>query len=132
MRRVRRENTAPELAVRQWLHREGLRFRVNVRGLPGTPDIVLRKHAAVVFVHGCFWHGHRCRHGRVAAKTNAAFWADKIEANRQRDRRKTRALEALGWRVERIWECQCGNARALSALSQRLRSGERMQLPPLR
>lgn len=121
MRRVGRENTAPEIAVRRFLHADGLRFRVNVRGMPGTPDIVLPKWSTVVFVHGCFWHGHDCRHGRIAARSNAQFWAEKIDANRRRDAAKSRALRALGWRVIRIWECRCWDYRALARLSARIR-----------
>jgi DNA mismatch endonuclease (patch repair protein) len=121
MRRVGRENTAPEMAVRRFLHASGLRFRLNVRGLPGTPDIVLPKWAAVVFVHGCFWHGHDCTHGRVRPRTNAQFWFEKLEGNRRRDARKSRALRQLGWRVLRVWECQCRNDKLLSALCKRIR-----------
>jgi len=120
MQRIGRENTAPELAVRRYLHRAGLRFVLHDRSLPGTPDIVLPARGTVVFVHGCFWHGHSCGHGRVAAKTNAEFWATKISDNRERDRRKSRALRALGWRVEHLWECQCRNPRVLDALCRRL------------
>jgi DNA mismatch endonuclease (patch repair protein) len=120
MKSVRRENTAPEISVRSYLHGAGLRFRVNVRSLPGTPDVVLARWAAVVFVHGCFWHGHSCKHGRIQAKTNAAFWSDKIARNRETDRAKARALRVLGWHVERIWECQCESPRALAALVRRI------------
>ena len=122
MRSVRKKNTAPELVVRRFLHRKGLRFRVNVTGLPGTPDIVLPKWAAVVFVHGCFWHGHSCSHGRVVARHNAEFWAAKIAVNRVRDAQKTRALRRSGWLVLRVWECQCDNARALEALCTRIQT----------
>ncbi|MBK6469576.1 MAG: DNA mismatch endonuclease Vsr [Betaproteobacteria bacterium] len=121
MRRVGRENTAPEMLVRRFLHADGLRFRVNVHGMPGTPDIVLPRWLTVVFVHGCFWHGHGCKHGRIAARSNARFWAEKIDANRRRDAAKSRALRRLGWRVFRIWECQCRNSGALARLSTRIR-----------
>lgn len=120
MKRIGRQNTAPELAVRRFLHASGLRFRVAVRSLPGTPDIVLPRHSMVVFVHGCFWHGHRCAHGRVQARTNAAFWLEKIAANRRRDARKRRVLEALGWRVIEVWECQVGSARIMQRLVDRI------------
>src|SRR5437762_1945286 len=92
MRCVGRKNTAPELAVRRFLHAAGLRYRLHVAGLPGTPDIVFPKFSTVVFVHGCFWHGHNCKHGRVKARVNEEFWSAKIEANRKRDARKVRSL----------------------------------------
>lgn len=120
MKRVRRENTAPELAVRSFLHRHGLRFRLHDRSLPGSPDIVLSRRRTVVFVHGCFWHGHDCAHGVVKAKTNATFWTDKIASNRRRDIGKEAALRALGWHVEVVWECQVDDTAVLDALGARL------------
>ena len=106
MRSIRRQNTVPELVVRSALHRSGFRFRLHDKRLPGTPDLVLRKHKAVIFVNGCFWHGHNCRHGRARPKHNAAWWLTKLAENKQRDRRKRRQLRALGWRVIDVWECQ--------------------------
>lgn len=120
MKKVRRENTAAELAVRRFLHAAGLRYCLHVRGLPGSPDLVLPKRRSVVFVHGCFWHGHHCAHGRVKAKSNAEYWVDKIEANRDRDRRQRRVLRAAGWHVETIWECQIERVSVLQALAARL------------
>lgn len=122
MRSVGRKDTAPELAVRKALHAAGLRFRVNVKGLPGTPDIVLPRRGTVVFVHGCFWHGHCCAHGAVRAKTNTSFWEHKIADNRVRDARKRRALSQLGWVVETVWECQIGRPEVMTRLVQELRS----------
>jgi DNA mismatch endonuclease (patch repair protein) len=121
MKAVRREDTGPELEVRRRLHHAGLRFRLHVRDLPGSPDIVLPRFRTVVFVHGCFWHGHSCSHGRVVPKTNVEFWTTKIEANRARDARKAKALRRLGWHVERVWECRCRDERALGALVRRIR-----------
>ena len=121
MRSVGRQDTAPEIVVRKFLHRAGLRFRTHVRELPGSPDIVLPRYLTVVFVHGCFWHGHSCKHGSVQSKTNVAFWAEKISGNKLRDRRKTAGLKRLGWSVERIWECQCSDAAILSSLCERIR-----------
>lgn len=120
MRQVGREGTAPELCVRRFLHAQGLRFRLHPRGLPGKPDIVLPRRATVVFVHGCFWHGHHCRHGSVRARANAKYWAAKIADNRARDRRQCRALRALGWRVDVVWECECANERKLNVLASQL------------
>jgi DNA mismatch endonuclease (patch repair protein) len=122
MKKVHRRDTAPEIAVRRYLHARGLRFRLHVRDLPGTPDIVLPRYRTIVFVHGCFWHGHDCRHGSVQARTNVEFWRRKIEDNRARDLRKTRALADLGWRVETIWECQVESAEILNALILHIRA----------
>lgn len=120
MRSVKGKDTAPELAVRRYLHAAGVRFRLHVTSLPGRPDVVAPKRQTVVFIHGCFWHGHDCAHGRVPAKTNTEFWAEKIAANRVRDGRKSTALRALGWHVETIWECECDKADKLAALRRRL------------
>ena len=120
MKRGGRKDTAPELTVRSFLHRAGLRFRTHVRELPGTPDIVLPRHKTVVFVHGCFWHGHRCAHGSVRAKTNTEYWEKKIFDNKARDKRKTVALKALGWKVERVWECECERQSLLAGLCVRI------------
>lgn len=125
MKSVERKNTAPEMTVRRLLHASGLRFRVCVRELPGTPDIVLSRHASVVFVHGCFWHGHGCAHGRVRALTNTAFWDAKIAANRRRDARKRQALLRLGWRVEEVWECQVHKEWLMRRLVERIRRDAR-------
>jgi DNA mismatch endonuclease (patch repair protein) len=105
MKRVRRSDTAPELKLRKALHREGLRYVIGNKRLPGSPDLVFPKHRTVVFVHGCFWHGHECRQGR-APTTRQDFWVPKIEGNQRRDARKQAELEELGWRVITIWECE--------------------------
>lgn len=102
------------------LHAHGLRYTLHPRNLPGRPDIVLPKRRTVVFVHGCFWHGHDCDHGRVAAKSNAAFWAAKIAANRERDHRQRTALRAAGWLVETVWECQVEQRGIIARLAARL------------
>lgn len=106
MRAIRSKDTGPEMLVRRFLHSRGYGYRVNVRGLPGTPDIALRRYRTVIFVHGCFWHGHDvCQQGR-RPKTNAEFWRRKIERNRDRDQRDRDRLRALGWRTMVVWECQ--------------------------
>jgi DNA mismatch endonuclease (patch repair protein) len=118
MRRIRGKDTAPELAVRRFLHGEGLRFRLHRAGLPGTPDLVFPARRTCVFVHGCFWHGcQRCKAGRRRVKSNAAYWAAKLAANRARDRRAAAALRAAGWRVLAVWECEVRDARALARLA---------------
>jgi DNA mismatch endonuclease (patch repair protein) len=98
-------DTAPEKTVRSMLHRRGLRFRLHCKTLPGTPDLVLTKHKTVVFVHGCFWHGHHCARGTPPA-TRRDFWLPKLEKNKLRDARQVKELRALGWRVLTVWECE--------------------------
>ena len=105
MSRIRGKDTGIEVTVRKGLHRLGLRYRLGGAGLPGKPDIVLPKYRTVIFVHGCFWHGHDCPLYRLP-KTRTAIWQAKVEANRERDERKAAELRKAGWRVEAIWECQ--------------------------
>ena len=106
MSRIRGKGTKPEETVRKFLFANGLRYRKNDRRLPGTPDIVLPKYKTVVFVNGCFWHGHEgCRYF-VWPKSNPEFWKEKIEANIRRDAENHRLLEEQGWRVIDVWECQ--------------------------
>jgi len=101
---IRSRNTKPERVVRCGLHRRGLRFRLHARDLPGSPDLVLPRWQTVIFVHGCFWHGHDCRYFHWP-KTRAEFWRDKINGNRERDSRIKVQLHTAGWRVVVIWEC---------------------------
>lgn len=105
MRSVRQKDTGLEVLVRKELHHRGFRYRLGGCGLPGRPDIVLPKHRAVVFVHGCFWHAHDCRLGRRPT-SNAGFWARKAIDNKERDARKEAELWALGWRVFVVWQCE--------------------------
>lgn len=102
------------------MHAHGLRFRLHVRALPGTPDLVLPARRTVVFVHGCFWHGHACPHGSVRARTNSAYWKAKIRDNQARDKRKSAALRNAGWFVETVWECECRDAQHLRRLTAKL------------
>jgi DNA mismatch endonuclease (patch repair protein) len=104
MSTIRGKNTRPEMVVRQGLHARGLRYRVHVRGLPGTPDLVFPGRRAVLFVHGCFWHGHDCHLFRMPS-TRPEFWAAKIARNREVDARSIAALRTEGWRVGIVWEC---------------------------
>ena len=101
---IRGKNTKPELLIRSLLHRQGFRFRLNVRELPGKPDIVLPRYHAVIFVNGCFWHGHDCILFKWP-KTRPEFWRKKIEGNRENDYKVKQTLLATGWRVGIIWEC---------------------------
>ena len=110
MSRIRSGNTKPELIVRSILHRLGYRFRLHKKELPGTPDIVLRKHKAVIFVHGCFWHQHEnCKYANMP-KSNTEYWMNKLQRNTERDSRAVQKLAELGWRVLVIWECQTKDA----------------------
>lgn len=101
---IRGKNTKPEVLVRKALHAAGFRFRIHVDTLPGKPDIVLPRYRAVIFVHGCFWHGHDCAYFRLP-QSNTAFWQAKIEANRLRDLRSIDQLKGKGWKVLVLWEC---------------------------
>lgn len=106
MSAVKSKDTKPEIVVRKYLFAKGFRFRVNNRRLPGSPDIVLRKYKAVIFVDGCFWHGHEgCRLSRLP-QTNTDYWRQKINMNMARDMRVDVELRLLGWRVIRVWECE--------------------------
>ncbi|MET0272050.1 MAG: very short patch repair endonuclease [Phenylobacterium sp.] len=104
MSRIRGRDTKPELILRRSLHAAGLRYRLQGRGLPGRPDLVFAARHAVVFVHGCFWHGHDCPMFRLPA-TRAEFWSGKISGNRARDARTAAALADSGWRILTVWEC---------------------------
>lgn len=114
MRRVRAKDTKPELTVRRLLHAQGLRFRLHRRDLPGNPDIVLPRHRAVLFVHGCFWHGHGCSLFRMP-ETRQEFWSAKIADNRRRDRNAIEALAAADWRSLWVWECALRGRYRLTA-----------------
>lgn len=106
MAAIKGKDTKPEMIVRKYLFSRGLRYRVQVRKLPGNPDIVLPKYKTVIFVNGCFWHGHEgCRYFRLP-KSNVEFWEEKIKRNVARDFRNEAELKALGWRVIRVWECE--------------------------
>lgn len=106
MSRIAGKDTKPEELVRKYLFSKGFRYRKNVRKLPGTPDVVLPKYRTVIFVNGCFWHGHeRCKYF-VWPKNNAEFWRQKIETNISRDQRKEAQLRDMGWNVMIVWECE--------------------------
>jgi DNA mismatch endonuclease, patch repair protein len=113
-------DTSPESTLRRRLHAHGLRFARALRELPGRPDIVLPKRRSVVFVRGCFWHGHGCVLDRAAAKFNAGTWAEKIATNQAQDDRDRAALRAAGWQVETVWECQVEQRGVIDQLAARL------------
>ena len=117
---IRGRNTKPEILIRSLLHRRGFRFRLDARDLPGRPDIVLPRYRAVIFVHGCFWHGHDC-HLFKWPQTRPEFWRDKISRNRANDARAQAALLDADWRVATVWECALRGAnRDLDGVLQRL------------
>lgn len=106
MSRVGAKNTGPEMNVRKALHGLGYRYRLHRKDLPGSPDLVLPSRHKVIFVHGCFWHGHGCRGNGADAKSNVQYWSKKIETNRKRDRRNRLALRKFGWEAIVVWECE--------------------------
>ena len=113
MRRVKGRDTTPEMKVRRALTRIGARYRLHRKDLPGSPDVVMPGRRLALFVHGCFWHGHDCARGARVPKQNRDYWVAKVDRNRARDVRSREALEALGWRVETIWECDLKDAAVL-------------------
>jgi len=123
---VKQKDTRPEMTVRSFLHRRGLRYRLHDKRLPGKPDMVFPKYKTVVFVHGCFWHGHSdpdCKLARTP-KSNVKFWKDKVSGNQERDKRNVEQLQKMGWRVLLIWECQIGNKNLLEDLVVAIRKGQ--------
>jgi DNA mismatch endonuclease, patch repair protein len=116
MSQIRSKNTSPEITVRSLVHRMGYRYALHRSDLPGHPDIVLVKYKKIVFVHGCFWHMHRCRYGRVVPATRTKFWQDKRRGNVERDKRNLRKLRKDGWEVLVVWECQTRDNEKLSRL----------------
>jgi len=117
---IRGRNTKPEIMIRSLLHRHGFRFRLHARSLPGKPDIVLPRYHAVVFVHGCFWHGHDCPLFKWPS-TRPDFWLEKIGRNRKNDHKAREALVANGWRVGIVWECAIrGSGKNINGVAQSL------------
>jgi DNA mismatch endonuclease (patch repair protein) len=113
MQAVKTRDTGPELTVRRILFRLGYRYRLDAKKLPGRPDIVFPARRRAIFVHGCFWHGHGCVKGQLP-KSRLDYWAPKIEANRERDARQRGALEALGWSVLAVWQCEIADSESLT------------------
>ena len=129
----RRKDTGPELLVRRHLHAQGLRFRLDVRKLPGSPDLVLARHRAAIFVHGCYWHRHQGCRFATTPKSNQAFWVTKFASNVERDERAIAALLHMSWRVGVVWECALKNGfreHSLSALVAWVHGGsDRIEIP---
>jgi DNA mismatch endonuclease (patch repair protein) len=119
MSRIRNRDTRPEMIVRSIVHRLGYRYRLHKKDLPGKPDVVLVRHRKIIDVHGCFFHMHKCRYGRVVPATNARFWKTKRLSNVERDHRNLRALRRDGWRVMIVWECETRNPDQLEGKIKR-------------
>lgn len=122
MSRIKGKNTKPELLVRKFLFANGFRYRLNVKTLPGKPDIVLPKYKTVIFVNGCFWHGHKGCKYFVVPKTRTEWWLDKIKETQKRDSEKEIELNVLGWKVITIWECELKSMRQKQTLELLLTS----------
>lgn len=119
---VKQKDTGPEIAVRSFLHRRGFRYRLHDKRLPGKPDMVFPKYKCVLFIHGCFWHGHHdpnCKLARTP-KSNIKFWKEKVVSNQKRDERNISKLKKMGWRVLLVWECQIRETRVLETLVQKI------------
>lgn len=106
MRAIKSKNTGPEMVIRRLAHAMGYRYRLHRRDLPGKPDLVFGSRRKVIFVNGCFWHGHTCRRGRRIPKSNREYWTNKIGRNKERDQEHLRALQERGWKVLVFWECE--------------------------
>lgn len=118
MRSVRQKDTGPEVLLRKALHAQGFRYRVNLRSLPGSPDLVLPKRRAAIFVHGCFWHRHPGCKRATTPKSNAEFWQEKFQRNVERDARNVALLREMGWRVGVVWECEIGKAPSAALVDE--------------
>ena len=118
MSSVHSSSTKPELKLRKALWKQGFRYRINDKRLSGSPDIVLPKYRSVVFIHGCFWHGHKGCPRFVVPKTNTEFWVNKISRNQERDQNVWRQLEAKGWSVIIVWECELNRKQFDSTISR--------------
>lgn len=105
MSRIRSRDTKPEMIVRSVLHRRGFRYKLHDGQLPGRPDLVFKSRRKVIFVHGCYWHGHHCKYGRAQSKSNVRFWRDKLSSNKRRDKLNLKRLRRGGWETLTIWEC---------------------------
>jgi len=119
MASIRSKDTTPELRVRSVVYAMGYRYRLHVRTLPGAPDLVFPGRRKVIFVHGCFWHRHRCKRGQPVPKTRSDYWLPKLEGNRVRDLQHRRQLRKLGWDVMIVWECQT-QAKRIDWLRRRI------------
>lgn len=118
MSRIRSKNTKPEMIVRSWLHKQGYRFSLHDKKLPGKPDIVLKKYKTVIFVHGCFWHGHKNCKLYKPPKTRAIWWNNKITGNQKRNKKYIRDLKRNNWKVIVLWECYIRKNSSFSKITE--------------
>ena len=117
MRSVRSKDTEPEMAVRRFVHRLGYRFRLHNKSLPGTPDLVFTRLRKIIFVHGCFWHGHKGCKYYVVPKTRTEWWMNKINGNIENDKKAIKALKKEGWKIITLWECDLKPNNIVTTLS---------------
>lgn len=103
---IKNKDIKPEIKLRSFLHSAGLRFRKNVKNLPGSPDLVFPKYKIIIFLHGCYWHRHSCKRGQSTPNTRKEFWDNKFRTNVQRDQRNMKILASMGWKVLIVWECE--------------------------
>jgi len=120
MSRIKGKNTKPEMLVRKFLHKNGFRYRVNYSKLPGKPDIVLPKYKTVIFINGCFWHGHKGCKFFVVPKTRTEWWKEKINGTIERDKIKIKELEKMGWNIKTLWECELNPEKRTKTLEDLL------------
>lgn len=118
MSRIKGKDTKPEMLVRRYLHAQGYRYRLHVKDMPGKPDIVLPKYKTVIFIHGCFWHGHEGCKYYVVPKTRTDWWLNKINTNIANDNKAVAALQQAGWKIITLWECELKPATIEDTLSQ--------------
>jgi DNA mismatch endonuclease (patch repair protein) len=118
MSMIKGKNTKPEIVVRKFLHSKGFRFRLHMKDLPGKPDIVLPKYKTVIFIHGCFWHGHKNCKYFVVPKTRTRWWTKKIEGNKEHDERNKIKLKKADWKIITLWECRLRSKKILKTLSK--------------
>jgi DNA mismatch endonuclease, patch repair protein len=118
MSRIKGKNTKPEMLVRKFLFSKGFRYRLHDKKLPGKPDIILPKYKTVIFIHGCFWHGHEGCKYYVVPKTRTDWWLTKISGNKENDTRKIKQLATEGWKVFQIWECELKSDKSAKNLIQ--------------
>ncbi len=119
MQAVKSKDTGPELLVRRLLHARGYRYRLHKRSLPGCPDLVFPSRRKVIFIHGCFWHGHHCPRGARVPKSNTDYWTTKVAGNRARDQAARKRLRAGGWIVLVLWECELRDQERLTRRAER-------------
>jgi DNA mismatch endonuclease, patch repair protein len=118
---IRAKNTRPEMLVRKFLHAQGFRYTLHNKKLPGKPDIVLPKHKTIIFIHGCFWHGHKNCKFFVVPKTRTEWWLNKINSNIANDTRAVKALKKEGWRIIHLWECDLKHLKIAKTLTRLLK-----------